>query len=121
MKVRYKKLGTIFRNHEIYPLEVPLGKLKTRVKIYYKHGLHHLKLKLLPVISTNFDGNFQSSLLKLISSICIVSDCGQVDQGVCLTYNRMMVQALPISKLSFRIFLEFLYILITFLNIKKSS
>ena len=45
MKVRYKKLGTICRNHEIYPLEVPFGKLKTRVKIYYKHGLHHLKLK----------------------------------------------------------------------------
>ena len=67
MKVRYKKLGTICRNHEIYPLEVPFGKLKTRVKIYYKHGLHHLELKLLPVISTNFDGNFQSSLLKVIS------------------------------------------------------
>ena len=62
MKVRYKKLGTICRNHEIYPLEVPFGKLKTRVKIYYKHGLHHLELKLLPVISTNFDGNFQSTL-----------------------------------------------------------
>ena len=69
MKVRYKKLGTICRNHEIYPLEVPFGKLKTRVKIYYKHGLHHLELKLLPVISTNFDGNFQSTVLKVISPI----------------------------------------------------
>ena len=67
MKVRYKKLGTICRNHEIYPLEVPFGKLKKRVKIYYKHGLHHLELKLLPVISTNFDGNFQSTVLKVIS------------------------------------------------------
>ena len=69
MKVRYKKLGTICRNHEIYLLEVPFGKLKTRVKIYYKHGLHHLELKLLPVISTNFDGNFQSTVLKVISRI----------------------------------------------------
>ena len=69
MKVRYKKLGTICRNHEIYLLEVPFGKLKTRVKIYYKHGLHHLELKLLPVISTNFDGNFQSTVLKVISPI----------------------------------------------------
>ena len=69
MKVRYKKLGTICRNHEIYPLEVPFGKLKTRVKIYYKHGLHHLELKLLPVISTNFDGNFQSTVLRVISPI----------------------------------------------------
>ena len=69
MKVRYKKLGTICRNHEIYPLEVPFGKLKTRVKIYYKHGLHHLKLKLLPLISTNFDDNFQSTVLKVISPI----------------------------------------------------
>ena len=67
MKVRYKKLGTICRNHKIYPLEVPLGKLKKRVKIYNKHGLHHLELKLLPVISTNFDGNFQSTVLKVIS------------------------------------------------------
>ena len=65
MKVRYKKLGTICRNLEIYPLEVSFGKLKTRVKIYYKHGLHHLELKLLPVISTNFDGNFQSSILRV--------------------------------------------------------
>ena len=69
MKVRYKKLGTICRNHEIYSLEVPFGKLKKRVKIYHKHGLHHLELKLLPVISTNFDGNFQSNLLKAISPI----------------------------------------------------
>ena len=69
MKVRYKKLGTICRNHEIYPLEVPFGKLKTRVKIYYKHGLHYLELKLLPLISTNFDGNFQSTVLKVISPI----------------------------------------------------
>ena len=69
MKVRYKKLGTVCRNHEIYPLEVPFGKLKTRVKIYYKHGLHHLKLKLLPLISTNFDDNFQSTVLKVISPI----------------------------------------------------
>ena len=65
MKVRYKKLGTICRNHEIYPLKVTFGKLKTRVKIYYKHGLHHLELKLLPVISTNFDGNFQSTVFKV--------------------------------------------------------
>ena len=69
MKVRYKKLGTICRIHKIYPLEVPLGKLKKRVKIYNKHGLHHLELKLLPVISTNFDGNFQSTVLKVISPI----------------------------------------------------
>ena len=69
MKVRWKKLATICRNYEIYLLEVPFGKLKTRVKIYYKHGLHHLELKLLPVISTNFDGNFQSTVLKVISPI----------------------------------------------------
>ena len=67
MHVRYEKLGTICRNHEIYPLEVPFGKLKKRVKIYYKHGSNHLELKLLPVILTNFDGNFQSSILKAIS------------------------------------------------------
>ena len=95
MKVRYKKLGTICRNHEIYPLEVPFGKLKTRVKIYYKHGLHHLELKLLPVISTNFDGNFQSTVLKVISPINIrkwmrpsglrrLSD-NQKDDGSCPT------------------------------------
>ena len=71
MKVRYKKLGTICRNHKIYPLEVPLGKLKKRVKIYNKYGLHHLELKLLPVISTNFDGNFQSRILKVISPFSI--------------------------------------------------
>ena len=106
MNVRYKKLGTICRNHEIYPLKVPFGKLKTRAKIYYKHGLHHLELKLLPVISTNFDGNFQSTVLKVIS--------------VCLITKRMMVQALQVPKMCFRISLEFLYILITFLNIKKS-
>ena len=70
MKVRCKKLGTICRNHEIYLSEVPfIRKLKTRVKIYYKHGLHHIELKLLPVISTNFDGNFQSTVLKVISPI----------------------------------------------------
>ena len=78
MKVRYEKLGTICRIQEIYPLEVPFGKLKTRVKIYYKHGLHHLELKLLPVISTNFDGNFQSTVLKVIFPFSRVSGCGQV-------------------------------------------
>ena len=62
MKVRYEKLGTICGIQEIYPLEVPFGKLKARAKIYKKHSLHHLELKLLPVTSTNFDGNFQSSL-----------------------------------------------------------
>ena len=69
MKQRKKKMATTCRNHEIYLLEVPFGKLKTRVKIYYKHSLHHLKLKLLPLISTNFDDNFQSTVLKVISPI----------------------------------------------------
>ena len=62
MKVRWKKFGTVCRTYEIYLLEVPFVKLKTTVKYYHEQGLHQLELKFLPVISTNFDGNFQSTL-----------------------------------------------------------
>ena len=31
--------------------------------------MHQLELKFLPIISTNFDGNFQSTVLKVISPI----------------------------------------------------
>ena len=103
MKVRYKKLGTICRNHEIYLLEVPFGKLKTRVKIYYKHGLHHLELKLLPVISTNFDGNFQSSVLKVISP-SMMSKWMWPSGLRCQTSNQMMIGSSPAdTKICFRI------------------
>ena len=62
MKVRQKKFATICRNYEICLLEVPFVKLKTTVKNYHEQGLHQLELKFLPVISTNFDGNFQSTI-----------------------------------------------------------
>ena len=55
------------RIYEIYLLEVPFVKLKTTIKNYHEQGLHQLELKFLPVISTNFDGNFQSTILRVIS------------------------------------------------------
>ena len=67
MKVRWKKVATICRNYRIYFLEVIFVKLKTTIKNYHEQGLHQLKLKFLPVISTNFDGNFQSTILRVIS------------------------------------------------------
>ena len=60
MKIRQKKLAKIGKNYEIFVLEVPFVKLKTTVKNYHEQGLHQLELKFLPVISTNFDGKFQS-------------------------------------------------------------
>ena len=62
MQVRYKKSAKICRNYEIFFLKVPFVKLKTTVKNYHEQGLHQLELKFLPVISTNFDGNFQSTI-----------------------------------------------------------
>ena len=69
MKVRQKKLAKICRNYEIFLLKVPFVKLKTTVKNYHEQGLHQLKLKFLPAISTNFDDNFQSTMLRVISPI----------------------------------------------------
>ena len=65
MKERKKKMATTCRNDEIYLLEVPFVKLKTSVKNYHEQGLHLLELYFLPVISTYFDGNFQSSILRV--------------------------------------------------------
>ena len=59
-------MATTGGNDEIYLLEVPFVKLKTTVKNYHEQGLHQLELKFLPVISTNFDGNFQSTILRVI-------------------------------------------------------
>ena len=67
MKVRQKKLAKICRNFKIFLLEVPIVKLKTTVKNYHEQGLHQLELKFLPAISTNFDDNSQSSILRIIS------------------------------------------------------
>ena len=61
------KLAKICRNYEIFFLNVPFVKLKTTVKNYHEQGLHQLELKFLPVISTNFDGNFQSTIFRVIS------------------------------------------------------
>ena len=120
MKERKKKMATTCRNDEIYLLEVPFEKLKTRVKIYYKHGLHHLELKLLPVISTNFDGNFQSSILRVFPpspTTKLMWPSGLRH----LAGNQMIDSSSPgFAKMCFRIFLKILYILITFLNSKKS-
>ena len=60
-------MAKICRNYEIFILEVPFVKLKTTVKNYHEQGLHQLKLKFLPAISTNFDDNFQSTMLRVIS------------------------------------------------------
>ena len=57
-------MATTCRNYEIYLLEIPFEKLKTTVKNYHEQGLHLLELKFLPVISTNFDVNFWSSILR---------------------------------------------------------
>ena len=65
MKVRWKKVAKICRNYEIYHLEVPFMNLITTVKNYHEEGLHLLELKFLPIILTNFDGNFQSATLTL--------------------------------------------------------
>ena len=62
-----EKLTKISRIYEIYFLEVPFVKLKTTVKNYHEDVLHQLKLKLLPAISTNFEDNFQSTILRAIS------------------------------------------------------
>ena len=65
MKERKKKMATTCRNDEIYLLEQPFVKLTTSVKDYHEQGLHLLELHFLPLISTNFDGNFQSSILQV--------------------------------------------------------
>ena len=78
MKLRWKKLATIFRNYEIFLLEAPFVKLKTIVKNYQEQGLHQLEPKFLPVISTNFDGNFQSNIFREISLFSRKIGCGQV-------------------------------------------
>ena len=64
---KIKKLATICRNYETYLLEVPFVKLQTTVKNYHEQGLHQLQLKFLPVILTNFDGNFESTIFRVIS------------------------------------------------------
>ena len=66
---KIKKLATICRNYEIYLLEVPFVKLQTTVKNYHEQGLHQLELKFLPVISTNCDGNFQSTIFRVNSPL----------------------------------------------------
>ena len=68
MKERKKKMAATCRNDEIYLLVVPFVKLKTTVKNYHEQGLHQLELKFLSAISTNFDDNFQCSILMLIST-----------------------------------------------------
>ena len=78
MKLRWKKLAKICRDHEIFFLEAPFVKLKTIVKNYHEQGLHQLELKFLPVISTNFDDNFQSAILRAISLFEEASKSGQV-------------------------------------------
>ena len=54
------------RNYEIFLLEVPFVKIKTTVKNYHEQGLHQIELKFLPAILTNFDDNFQSTILKVV-------------------------------------------------------
>ena len=54
-------MAKICRNYEIYHLEVPFMNLITT----HEEGLHLLELKFLPIILTNFDGNFQSATLTL--------------------------------------------------------
>ena len=78
MKERKKKMATTCRNDEIYLLEVPFVKLKTSVKNYHEQGLHQLELKFLPVISTNFDCNFQSRIIREISLPRKASGSGRV-------------------------------------------
>ena len=59
-------MATTCRNDEIYLLEVPFVELITTIKNYHKQDLHELELKFLPVISTNFDFNFPSNILRVI-------------------------------------------------------
>ena len=75
---KIKKLATICRNYKIYLLEVPIIKLQTTVKNYHEQGLHQLELKFLPVISTNFNGSFQSTINELFPLSQRASGCCQM-------------------------------------------
>ena len=120
MKVRQKTLARICRNYEIYLLEVPFVKLQTTVKNCHEQGLHQLELKFLPVILTNFDGNFESTIFRVISP-CTKSKWMWPSGLRRLAGNQMIDSSSPgIAKMCFRISLKFLFILINFLNIKKS-
>ena len=113
-------MSTMCRIYEIHLLEVPFVKLKTTIKNYHEQGLHQLELKFLPVISTNFDGNFHSIILReffLLGMNKWMWRSGLRRQAS----NQKMTSSNPaVTKLCFRFSLWFLYILITFLNIKKS-
>ena len=113
-------MATICRNYEIYLLEVPFVKLQTTVKNYHEQGLHQLELKFLPAISTNCDGNFQSTIFRVISSYA--KSKWMWPSGLRRLAGNQMINSSSLGdgKMCFRISLEFLYILITFLNIKKS-
>ena len=113
-------MATTCRNDEIYLLEVPFVKLKTTVKNYNEQGLHQLELKFLPAFSTNVDGNFQSTIFRVISpnmnrKLMWPSVLRHLTRSQMIDGSR-----LGDAKMCFRISLKFLYILITFLNIKKS-
>ena len=71
-------MTTICKNYESYLLEKPFVKLQTTVKNYHEQGLHQLELKFLPVISTNFNGSFQSTINELFPLSQRASGCGQV-------------------------------------------
>ena len=117
---KIKKLATICRNYEIYLLEVPFVKLQTTVKNYHEQGLHQLELKFLPVILTNFDGNFESTIFRVKSPFS--KSKWMWPSGLRRLAGNQMINSSSLGdgKMCFRISLEFLYILITFLNIKKS-
>ena len=113
-------MAKICRNYETFILEVPFVKLKTTVKNYHEQGLHQLELKFLPAILTNFDDNFQSSKLRVIfprmkRRKMWLSGLRRLTRSQMVNGSR-----LGDTQMCFRISLKFLYILITFLNIKKS-
>ena len=62
-------MATICGNYEFWLLEIVFIKLKIRVKIFYEQSFYKLELQFLTAISTNFDGNFQCSVLILIFDI----------------------------------------------------
>ena len=92
---------------------LPFVKLQTTVKNYHEQGLHQLELKFLPVISTNCDGNFQSTICRVISPFA--KSKWMWPSGLRRLAGNQMINSSSLEdgkrcfRISFRVFIHFDY------------